>query len=89
MFDETETPYRKSTKKPTPQKADHPHEYVTIFAMSPIRRFNGTISKEKYKFSMKPTCIRCGHTVPRRKSSLEVEVTPQEYARIKQEGLIK
>jgi hypothetical protein len=87
MLDELETPHRKSSKKSTPQKADHKHEYVVVFMMSRIRRFNGTITDVKYRFDLPPICIDCGHTVKRRwgQKFVELEVDFTEYHRLSKE----
>jgi hypothetical protein len=86
MLGEIDTKYQKTSQKSTPIKADHKHEYISPFAMMHIRRFDGTITKDKYKFSIRPKCVICGHT-PRRVGKnrvvIEVEVSPKEYRQLK------
>ena len=87
MLGEVDTAYRKTKKKSSPQKATHKHAYLVIFTMNHIRRFDGSISKETYKFSLPPECVDCGHVVRRTKRMareiVEVEVSPSEFAKIK------
>lgn len=89
MLDELETRYRKSRKKPPPPKTDHKHEYLIIFTMRSIRRFNGTMSERKYKFALPPYCVECGHTVKMsqgmKRNAIEIEVTPEEFVKIQKE----
>lgn len=83
-FLDQDTPYVKTSQKPTPPKADHKHEYVRVVMWNRIRRFDGTITEQKYKFYIPDTCIECGHSPRgrRKKHAVEVEVTPREFHRI-------
>lgn len=82
---EEETPYVKGSQKTAPPKSDHKHEYFKIITWNRIRRFNGTITDVKYKFSLPATCIDCGHVNRKAYSSaIEIEVTPKEYRKIKE-----
>ena len=83
--DEENVRHKKSSTKVTPTKADHKHSYIRPFTMSHVRRFNGTISTEKYKFSLKDRCVDCGRTSRRRRNeALEVEISLKEYRRLKE-----
>ena len=63
---------------------DHAHEYIRPFAMMHILRFDGTISPDKYKFSLPASCVECGHVKRRNPSSVvEVEISPAEYKSLK------
>lgn len=78
--DESPTPYVKGSKAKTPAKADHKHEYIRVIARNHLRRFDGTITKEKYTLSKPASCIDCGHI--NRKAyndAVEVEVSVKEY----------
>lgn len=88
MDGEQETRHVKKAVKDTPPKADHKHEYVRAFTMSRIRRFDGSVTEEKYKFSLPPECIECGFQKPRARGikCTEVEVTFREYKRLKEES---
>jgi len=80
---EEETPHVKASQKSAPPKADHKHEYFRYVMHNRIRRFNGTISTEKYKFSLPAECIDCGHK--NRKAyftAVEVEVSVKEYHKL-------
>lgn len=80
---EQETPHVKGSQKATPPKADHKHEYFRTIAWNYIRRFNGTVSDTKYKFSLPATCIDCGHVNRKAYSTaVEIEVTPKEYRKL-------
>lgn len=85
MDGEQETRYIKAADKTVPAKADHLHEYVRPYAMNYLRRFDGSISERKYKFTLVPRCIECGHTRRMNKTAVEVEVSVKEYHRIKSE----
>lgn len=81
---EEETPYVKSSRKPTPPKANHKHEYFRYVAWNRIRRFDGSITTEKYKFSLPAMCIDCGHIHRKAYSTaVEIEVSPKEFRRLK------
>lgn len=82
--DEQDTRYVKPSQKATPAKADHAHEYIRPFAMMHTRRFDGTVSPEKHKFSLPAACVECGHVKRRNPSNVvEVEITPAEYNLLK------
>jgi hypothetical protein len=81
--EDAETPYVKGSQRVTPPKADHKHEYFRVVTYSYIRRFDGTRSAEKHKFTQPATCINCGHKlrkVPKKIEEVEVSVT--EYNRL-------
>lgn len=79
------TPHRKGSQKVTPRKADHQHEYVRGFTMMYLRRFDNTLSTEKYKFTTPVKCIVCGHAPARHRGRdiVEVEISPKEYRALK------
>lgn len=86
MSDFDNTPHYKGSKRQgPPPKADHKHEYIRPYAMLYMRRFNGTITSEKYSFSLAPYCTICDYS-PRKpmKQVVEVEVTPQEFWELKE-----
>lgn len=81
-----ETPYVKSSQKVTPPKANHKHEYFRYVTWNRIRRFNGTITEEKYKFSLPAMCIDCGHIHRKAYSTaVEIEVSVKEYNKLSRE----
>lgn len=83
---EVATPYYKGSQKTTPPKADHKHEYVIVFCKQRIRRFDDTITTEKYTFPLPPECIDCGHVNNGvRKQAVWIEVTPQEWRKMHDE----
>lgn len=83
-FIENETPYVKKSQKSSPPKTDHKHEYISIFTRMRIRRMDGSITQEKYKFYLPTRCIDCGHTNKKAYlKAVEVEVTPAEYRKMK------
>lgn len=84
MYGENDTPYVKTSRKITPTKADHRHEYVRAVTYMRIVRSNGALSAEKYRFTAPDECIICGHRyVGRNPNAVEVEVSPAEFRKIK------
>lgn len=86
MYDEDNTRYVKPSQKVTPKKTDHKHEYIQPYAMMYLRRFDGTLSTEKYKFTLPAQCVECGHVKERNinpSKVVEVEISPTEYKRWK------
>jgi hypothetical protein len=84
MDDEQDVRYVKGSQKTPPTKADHKHEYIRPFAMLRLRRFDGTVTEEKYKSYLRASCVECGYV--RRTwnhDALEVEVSPEEYRRLR------
>lgn len=79
------TPHVKGSQTQTPKKADHKHEYIRPFYMNRIRRFDGSITAEKYKFTLPVECVECGHVKRRAKSGTytEVEISVREGHRLK------
>lgn len=55
----TETPHMKAGKSQPPKKAKHKHEYIRPFYMNRIRRFDGSVSTELYKFELPTKCRVC------------------------------
>lgn len=84
LLDEVETPYVKGSQRETPPKADHKHEYVRPIMFNRIRRFDGTITSQKYKFWLPERCIDCGH---RRRhwhtDVIEVELSVREFHKMR------
>ena len=87
MDGEIPTRYVKPSRKATPAKADHAHEYVRVVTWNRIRRFNGSVSAEKYKFALPVACLVCGYVKRRVRNpeAVEVEVSPQEFQQIERE----
>ena len=87
MDGEIPTRYVKPSRRATPVKADHAHEYVRVVTWNRIRRFDGSVSVEKYKFDLPVACLVCGHVKRRARNSeaVEVEVSLQEFQQIKSE----
>lgn len=83
MYGENDTPYVKGSTRTTPSKADHRHEYVRAVTYMRVRRFDGSVSAEKYRFTAPDECIICGHRSRRRTEAVEVEVSPVEFRKIK------
>lgn len=80
VFGEVETRHVKRSKKEAPTKTDHKHEYIRVFCWSKIRRFDGTLTEERYKLYLYPKCIDCGAVKTRHATNVtEVEVSVQEY----------
>lgn len=88
MDGEQETRYVKKAVKATPRKANHAHNYIRVVTWMPVRRLDGSESKAKYMFSLTPKCADCGATKrwSRNLNCIEVEVSPQEYNRLKEEA---
>lgn len=76
----TDTPHTKGSTATPPPKADHKHEYIRPFYMARIRRFDGTISENSYKFELSVVCTVCDHVKRRARSGTytEVEVSMKE-----------
>lgn len=87
MDDYTETPYMKPSQREVPKKADHKHEYIRPFYMNRFRRFDGSITEEKYKFELPVQCVICGAVKKRAKPGtyIEVEVSVQEGHKLRDE----
>lgn len=83
-----ETRYVKKSVKATPRKANHAHDYIRVVAWMRFRRFDGSMSEAPIKFSLPPKCADCGATKrwSRSLNCIEVEVSPQEYNRLKEEA---
>lgn len=83
---EQETKHVKGSQKTTPPKADHKHEYYRIITFNRIRRFDGTITTEKYKFHLPTRCIDCGHRNSNAyHTAIEVEVSVREFKKLERE----
>ena len=78
MYDENPTPYVKPSRKVTPPKADHAHEYVRPFTVVATSRGN------TYRLFLPVSCVVCG-AVKRRgaRDVVEVEVSLSEYRRLR------
>ena len=88
MFDEQDTRHKKTAVRKTVKKADHQHEYVRPFYMNRIRRFDGTVTEEKYKILCKTVCIQCGFSPRRWKGdAMEVEISVREGHKRREQGL--
>ena len=83
MYDENDTRYVKTSRKVTPPKADHKHEYVRAVTYMYIRRFDGSVTEDKHRFTAPDVCVECGHRSRSRTEAVEVEVSPAEYLKIK------
>ena len=85
MYDENPTPYVKPSRKATPPKADHTHEYVRPFTMVYLRRFDGTLlTADKHKLYLPVSCVVCGATKRRgARNVVEVEISFSEYRSLK------
>jgi hypothetical protein len=79
-YEDDNTPYVKGSQKVTPKKTDHKHEYIRPFYMNRIRRFDGTITTDKYKFTLPIECVICGNIKKRarRGTYTEIEVSVTE-----------
>ena len=87
MDGEIPTRYVKPSRKATPAKADHAHEYVRVVTWNRVQRFGGSVSVEKHKFVLPVACLVCGHVKLRVRNLevVEVEVSLQEFQQIKSE----
>ena len=82
-YDE-QTKHKKWAKRDTPAKSDHEHEYVVYTAWNYLRRFDGTITENKFPRSTKMACNVCGHQ-PRKsrgKDFVNIEVSVKEFMEI-------
>lgn len=80
---ERETPYVKSSRKVSPPKTDHRHEYIRPVTHNRIRRFDGSVSTEKYEFSLNARCIDCGHVNRKAYSkATKIELSVREYKKL-------
>lgn len=84
MTDENDTRYVKTSKRLTKPKSDHAHAYVRIVSQAKLRRFDGTITTELHRISLRASCLDCGYQ-PRRtpKDAVEVEVTLAEFRELR------
>ena len=79
-YTEADTRYVKPARKVTPSKADHAHEYIRAVTYMHMRRFDGSVSAEKHRYTLRDECVICGHRyVGRNPKAVEVEITPAEY----------
>ena len=78
MYDETPTPYVKPSRKATPPKADHTHEYVRPFTV--VATFRGNT----YRLFLPVACVVCGWTKRRgARDVVEIEISFSEYRSLK------
>ena len=88
ISDFTPTRHKKASVKKPVAKSDHQHEYVRPFYMNRIRRFDGTVTAEKYKILCKTVCIQCGFSPRRWKGdAMEVEISVRVGHKRREQGL--
>lgn len=81
---EVDTKHVKRSSRRTPTKANHKHEYFRYVTFNYIRKFDGRISDKKHKLYTRDTCIDCGHQRNWQKDTIEIEVTPKEFNKLRE-----